>query len=174
MLWITLDNVLFDSFECFLQETYPQTPPIWFSESEEDISISVIIEKLSDTSKKNYNVGDWLLFIIILWKCAVYILCMRGQHRYGAECRLGCIGITWWIQLNHPCAVSMQPFVKSLWPLVIIMCTQFHRSPEIGWLEFKVPFQHKCGYIRDERISGDSSSVPEQVEEEDRWRNQLD
>ena len=23
-----------------------------------------------------------------------------------------------------------------------------------GWLEFNVPFQHKCGYIRDERLWG--------------------
>lgn len=58
-------NVLFDvSLVFFLQETYPQTPPIWFSESD-DISVSVIIEKLSDTSKKNYNVGSRHLFIIL-------------------------------------------------------------------------------------------------------------
>jgi len=48
----------------FLQETYPQSPPIWFSESE-DISISVIIEKLSDTSDKNYNVSGLCLCVVI-------------------------------------------------------------------------------------------------------------
>jgi len=46
-----------------MQETYPQIPPIWFSESE-DISISVIIEKLSDTSEKNYNVSSIYLTMI--------------------------------------------------------------------------------------------------------------
>lgn len=39
-----------------LQETYPQMPPIWFSESEDSI-VPVIIEKLCDTSEKNYNVS---------------------------------------------------------------------------------------------------------------------
>jgi len=47
-----------------LQETYPQSPPIWFSESE-DGSISVITEKLSDTSDKNYNVSSIYLFIVM-------------------------------------------------------------------------------------------------------------
>ena len=46
-----------------VQETYPQTPPIWFSESE-DFTISVIIEKLSDTSKRNYNVRGRHFFVI--------------------------------------------------------------------------------------------------------------
>lgn len=36
-------------------ETYPQMPPIWFSESEEAV-VPVIIEKLSETSEKNFNI----------------------------------------------------------------------------------------------------------------------
>jgi len=30
------------------------------------------------------------------------------------------IGVTWWIRLNRPCAAAMRPYVKLLWPLVII------------------------------------------------------
>jgi hypothetical protein len=33
-------------------------PPIWFSESEDAI-VPVIIEKLGETSEKNYNVRDF-------------------------------------------------------------------------------------------------------------------
>jgi len=32
------------------------------------------------------------------------------------------IGATWRIRLNHPCAASMRPYVKLLWPLVFISC----------------------------------------------------
>jgi len=48
------------------------------------------------------------------------------QHKYGADL-LGMyyIGVhieaMWRIQLNRPCAAAMQPCVKLLWPLVIIV-----------------------------------------------------
>ena len=29
---------------------------------------------------------------------------------------------------------------------------------EVGWLEFNVPFQHKYGYIRDERHRGNTNA----------------
>ncbi|KAK2146113.1 hypothetical protein LSH36_631g01040 [Paralvinella palmiformis] len=38
-----------------ITETYPQTAPIWFSESDET-SVSTAIEKLCDTSPANYNI----------------------------------------------------------------------------------------------------------------------
>jgi len=31
------------------------------------------------------------------------------------------IDATWRIRLNHPCAAAMRPYVKLLWPLVIII-----------------------------------------------------
>jgi hypothetical protein len=48
---------------CF-QETYPQVPPIWFSEAE-DAVVPVVIEKLGETSEKNFNVRilDYLCII---------------------------------------------------------------------------------------------------------------
>lgn len=36
-------------------ETYPHTPPIWFSESE-DSTISATLEKLAETSEKNFSI----------------------------------------------------------------------------------------------------------------------
>ena len=48
-----------------LKETYPQSPPVWFSESE-DSSILDIVEKLSTTSrnenrvKNNFNIKEFL------------------------------------------------------------------------------------------------------------------
>jgi len=30
------------------------------------------------------------------------------------------IGATWRIRLNRPCAAAMRPYVKLLWPLVIV------------------------------------------------------
>jgi len=32
---------------------------------------------------------------------------------------------------------------------------------QVGWLEFNVPFQHKCGYIRDESQGGELSLTSE-------------
>jgi len=32
------------------------------------------------------------------------------------------IGATWQIRLNRPCVMAMRPYVKLLWPLVIITC----------------------------------------------------
>ena len=46
-----------ESNMCFVfQETYPHTPPIWFSESD-DSTVSAAIEKLCDTTPDNYNVS---------------------------------------------------------------------------------------------------------------------
>ena len=47
----------------------------------------------------------------------------RGQNRYSADANWGVldgvhIGATWWICLNSPCVVAMQPYVKLLRPLV--------------------------------------------------------
>jgi len=32
-----------------------------------------------------------------------------------------CIGATWWIRLNRPCATAIRPYVKLLWPLINII-----------------------------------------------------
>ena len=46
--------------------------------------------------------------------------CCHGNHFwlsiYGVH-----IGATWRIRLNRPCAAAMRPYVKLLWPLVIII-----------------------------------------------------
>jgi len=46
--------------------------------------------------------------------------CCHGNHFwlsiYGVH-----IGATWWMRLNRPCAAAMRPYVKLLWPLVIII-----------------------------------------------------
>jgi len=49
----------------------------------------------------------------------------RGQHRYSADAYWRAldgvhIGATWRIQLNWRYAAVMQPYVKSLWPLVMV------------------------------------------------------
>ena len=56
-------NIIFEYF--LLQETYPQSPPIWFSE-DEDQNVSSAIERLSDTSANNY--GVCILFSLFIMK----------------------------------------------------------------------------------------------------------
>ena len=61
----------------------------------------------------------------VRWSIYSKWLCRGGAAPIWYLCRLGCttwghIGITWWIQLNYPCAVAIQPYVNLLWPLVII------------------------------------------------------
>jgi ubiquitin-conjugating enzyme E2 Q len=51
-------------------ETYPQTSPIWFTESEIN-GISTIIEKLSETSPKNFNICKQMR-LLITELCHVY------------------------------------------------------------------------------------------------------
>jgi len=53
----------------------------------------------------------------------------RGRHYQKRLSRTGIvrmpmwvhIGATWRIRLNRPCAAAMRPYVKLLWPLVIIV-----------------------------------------------------
>jgi len=40
----------------------------------------------------------------------------------------------------------------------------------VGWLEFNVPFQHKYGYIRDERVSL-TSGIIAQYKKSDSFRS---
>jgi len=61
----------------------------------------------------------------------------RRQHKFSrvhqvAQCAVmeGHIGATWRIRLNHPSAAAMQPYVKLLWPLVILVDT----LPSVFWL----------------------------------------
>jgi len=45
------------------------------------------------------------------------------------------IGPTWWLRLNRPCPAAMQPHVKLLWPLVLILVsfTTLHWAVEGGY-----------------------------------------
>lgn len=40
---------------CCLQETYPQTPPVWFSDTEEP-AITNIVQMLTNTSGKDNHI----------------------------------------------------------------------------------------------------------------------
>jgi len=47
-----------------VQEDYPHSPPIWFSESD-DAVLSTALEKLSETSPQNNNVHMCLCLIML-------------------------------------------------------------------------------------------------------------
>ena len=49
-----------------------------------------------------------------------------GVQPVRCRCHLGCtrwdqIGATWQIRLNRPCAAAMQPYIKLLWPVLLLL-----------------------------------------------------
>ena len=52
---------------------------------------------------------------------SVWVVDSVGPNEAQVHCQVAPVfGATWWIWLNHPCAVVMWLYVKLLWPLVII------------------------------------------------------
>jgi len=51
-----------------------------------------------------------------------------------------------------PVLIGTKPISSDFWMTSVIS----YSSAEVGWLEFNVPFQHKYGYIRDERSGVES------------------
>ena len=71
-----LSRNLLICFVCLLQETYPNSPPVWFSESE-DLSVTSALSSLSETSgHDNHLLQQVTLPLAFLCAiCDVYIHC---------------------------------------------------------------------------------------------------
>jgi len=70
--------------------------------------------------------------------------CCHGNRFWLSICGVH-IGATWRIRLNRPCAAAMRPYVKLLWPLVLL---ELHLRQTLTIRHHNLPMQSRITIMR--------------------------
>jgi len=107
--------------------------------------------------------GQWSIFLrqpvnidISFYVQATFVLPMVGEVYSLSRRSLTACRSDWQPMREQHCVIWH--FLMCHWSTVLMMSgvqvfmVFINFIQLFGWLEFNIPFQHKCGYIRDERI----------------------